>query len=130
MIAPPNLALRPRVLRVLLIAALPAVSPGCAAWLDGSTYPEDAPARAAEDTPARFVSEDLPPGATPNDALPGSGCRNPLIDPRDGTRLIMLNSQHTVGDYEVPAGRYGVREGEALRIQCRTGRVVGVVPVR
>lgn len=120
----------PRALRVLLISTLLCVSTACAAWLDGSTYPETAPARTAEDTPVRFASEDLPAGTPPSETLPGSGCRNPLIDPRDGTRLVMLNSQRTVGDYQVPAGRYGVRPGEALRIECRTGHVVGIVPVR
>lgn len=125
-----NAALLLRVLRIPLISALLCVSTACAGWSDSSTYPETAPARAAEETPVRFVSEDLPPEASPTETLPGSGCRNPLIDPRDGTRLIMLNSQHTVGGYRVPAARYGVRPGEALRIGCRTGRVVGIVPVR
>jgi hypothetical protein len=123
-------ALSIRTSRLLLVSALLGVSAACAAWPGSGTYPETAPARAAEDTPERFVSEDLPPGAAPTDTLPGSGCRNPLLDPRDGTRLQMLNSQRAVGDYRVPAGRYGVRPGEALRIECNTGRVVGIVPVR
>lgn len=114
---------------LLLIGGLLVTSSACAA-LSGSTYPESSPARAAQDTPERFVSEDLPPGAAATDTLPMSGCRNPLLDPRDGTRLHMLNAQTRVGDYEVPAGRYGVGRGEALRIECNTGRVLGIVPIR
>lgn len=102
---------------------------GCA--LGGaSTYPEGAPASKAVDVPERFVSEDLPGSAAVTDTLPGPGCRSPLIDPRDGTRLQMVNSQQRVGDYAAPEGRYGVGAGELLRVECNTGRVVGIVPDR
>lgn len=95
-----------------------------------NSYPEGEAARAAADTPVRFVSEDLPPGAALSDTLPGSGCRSPLVDPRDGTRIRMVNAQRRVGDYEGVVGRYGVASGELLRIECNTGRVVGIVPDR
>jgi hypothetical protein len=95
----------------------------------GSVYPVGASTRASTDAPARFLSEDMPLSAAPADTIPGSGCRSPLVDPRDGTRVRMLNSQRTVADYEVPAGRYGVARGEGPRIECNTGIVVGVVPL-
>lgn len=112
--------------RALAFAALPALFLAACALAGGSTYPEDAPARAAADAPARFVSAEAP-GA---DTIPGGGCRSPLVDPRDGTQVRMANAQTRVGDYAVPAGRYGVGRGELLRIECNTGRVVGVVPGR
>ncbi len=31
------------------------------------------------------------------------------------------------GDYSVPEGKYGVQKGELLRINCRTGEVLGIV---
>lgn len=108
------------------LAGLLVVVGGCA--LGGSTYPEGAPVREAVDVPERFVTEDLPAGAAVTDTLPGSGCRSPLIDPRDGTRVRMINSQRRVGDYAAPEGRYGVRPGELLRVECNTGRVLGIVP--
>jgi hypothetical protein len=54
-------------------------------------------------------------------------CRNPMIDPRDGTRISLERSAEGRGFYKVPTGRYGVRPGELLLIECGTGRVIGVV---
>ena len=54
-------------------------------------------------------------------------CRSPIIDPRDGTELRFVRSSDGEGDYVAPAGRYGLSEGEALRVGCRTGRVLGVI---
>jgi hypothetical protein len=35
------------------------------------------------------------------------------------------------GDYAVnPAGRYGVRENQLLRVDCRTGQAIGIVPLK
>jgi hypothetical protein len=50
-----------------------------------------------------------------------------MIDPRDHTRLTLIRSAGGVGDYEAPPGRYGVQEGELLRLECATGRVIGIV---
>lgn len=58
---------------------------------------------------------------------PGEGCRNPMVDPRDGTRLVLDRATEGVGDYEVPPGRYGVEVGTLLRLDCGTGRVLGIV---
>lgn len=118
-----------RIARFWLAALLMCAAGGCA--LGGaSTYPEGAPAREPIDVPERFVTEDLPQGSAVTDTLPGPGCRSPLIDPRDGTRLQMVNAQQRVGDYAAPEGRYGVGPGELLRVECNTGRVVGIVPDR
>lgn len=77
--------------------------------------------RAAVDVPAMF---EAPAGMSMND----NSCLNPLTDPRDGTEIRMQYAfTEGVGDYEVPSGRYGVQEGELLRINCRTGEVLGIV---
>lgn len=83
--------------------------------------------RDAVDVPARFEPVDASLRLTPGDTLAGSGCLSPLVDPRDGTRISFIRSAD-VGDYEVEGGRYGVGSGELLRIDCNTGRVVGIVP--
>ena len=68
-------------------------------------------------------------GAARNGTSSSSGCLNPMVDPRDGTRLTLVNSQEgRIGDYGVPAGRYGVGGKELLRIQCGTGRAIGIIP--
>jgi hypothetical protein len=50
-----------------------------------------------------------------------------MVDPRDGTEVRFLFST-SYGEYELPAGRYGARPGELLRLECNTGRVMGLVP--
>ena len=73
---------------------------GCAVGAS-STYSAGAPpVRAATDAPDRFVA------VAPNSDSTSS----------------------TVGDYSVPRGRYGVQEGELLRLQCPSGKPLGVVP--
>jgi hypothetical protein len=98
---------------------------GCAIGAS-STYPADAsPVRAAADPPDRFVA--VSPNSDSVTSAPG--CHGPLRDPRDGTVIRLVASQGgRVGDYSVPPGRYGVREGELLRIQCPSGKPLGVVP--
>jgi hypothetical protein len=80
----------------------------------------------ASGTPDHFKvgAWDLPTAKEPKS---GEGCRNPMVDPRDGTRLSLIRSAGGHGDYEVPAGRYGVGEGQLLRLECATGNVIGVV---
>lgn len=119
-----------RTPRIWLAAGVVAIAGGGCALGGVSTYPEDAPAREAVDVPERFVTEDTPEDWVASDTLPGPGCRSPLIDPRDGTRLRMVSSQRRVGDYAAPEGRYGVEPGELLRVECNTGRVLGIVPGR
>ena len=78
--------------------------------------------REAIDVPLRF---EFPKGAV----RVANTCNSPLTDPRDGTQLIMQASygEEGVGDYVVPSGKYGVKSGELLRVNCATGEVVGIV---
>jgi hypothetical protein len=82
--------------------------------------------RPAEAAPTRFEPE-LAELRVPGDTIAGKGCRSPMIDPRNGTVITFLRSTIAVGDYDVPSGRYGVGPGELIRIECNTGRVVGIV---
>jgi hypothetical protein len=79
--------------------------------------------RPADDTPISFITEDGVP--------PDNECRSPLVDPRDQTRLRLVRSTAigslNRGDYQVPRGRYGVADGELLRIDCETGQAIGIV---
>jgi hypothetical protein len=54
-------------------------------------------------------------------------CYNPLIDPRDQTRLQLIRSEGGHGDYAVPPGRYGVEPAFLLRVNCSTGVAIGIV---
>ena len=66
-------------------------------------------------------------GDETSEPRPDEGCRNPMVDPRDGARLTLVRATGGVGDYEVPAGRYGVADGQLLRVECGTGEAIGVV---
>jgi hypothetical protein len=64
---------------------------------------------------------------------PGEGCRNPMVDPRNGTSLTLMRSKDGIGDYQV-TGReyeiqsgYGVDSSHLLRIDCGTGKALGIV---
>ena len=87
--------------------------------------------RAAENPPDHFVigtpdgDETTEPGASPT-----RDCRSPMVDPRDGTKLTLVWSNAGQGEYEVLPGRYGVGSGEVLRLDCATGRVVGIAKRR
>lgn len=76
--------------------------------------------------PDRFV---LDSGVTVSPDDPPA-CHSPLLDPRDGTRLRLVAAAMLggvqQGDYEAPAGRYGLAAGAKLRIDCTTGRPLGV----
>lgn len=85
------------------------------------------PARAASDVPVRFEPRDAAMRLVPGDTIAGPGCLSPMMDPRDRTEIRFISSTR-YGDYEVPAGRYGARPGEVLRLECNTGRVIGLVP--
>jgi hypothetical protein len=77
--------------------------------------------RAASDAPDRFEWEGHPAGQ------PAAACNSPMVDPRDDTRIRLARSGDGQGDYEVPAGRYAVGAGELLRLECGSGRVIGIV---
>lgn len=69
----------------------------------------------ATDTPERF------------EVNPDSACENPLVDPRDGTKLTLFRSSEGLGDYEPEAPKYGLSRYELLRVDCATGVTVGRV---
>lgn len=77
--------------------------------------------RVATATPAAFVLAD----GTAGEESPL--CRNPLYDPADRTSVRLVRSEMGRGDYEVPDGKYGVGPGELLRLECGSGRPVGIV---
>ena len=99
---------------------------GCAIGLSGS-FPADASARPASEAPIRFEPADRSARLVPVDTIAGSGCLNPMIDPRDNTPVRLVRAISPRGDYAVPAGRYGARTGELLRLDCNTGGVIGLV---
>ncbi len=109
------------VVRGLIVLA--ALASGCATTETGRQTA--AIGRPATDTPGHFLVGSLD-GGPPGEPGPGTACRNPMIDPRDGTRLILDRSAGGRGEYIVPAGRYGVGEDEVLRIECATGRPIGI----
>lgn len=87
------------------------------------------PERSVVDAPDHFVIGEH--GGPAVSEPSGSGeCRSPMVDPRDGTRIQLVRSSGGVGDYEVPTGRYGVGKGEVLRLDCGSGRALGVAPAR
>lgn len=65
--------------------------------------------------------------ASTSEPRAGENCRNPMVDPRDGTRLTLVRSGQGRGDYDVPESRYGIGARQLLRLDCATGRVVGLV---
>ena len=76
--------------------------------------------RPAEGTPERFAPVE---GVTLDDA----SCKSPMVDPRDGTEIQMISAQNNTGIYRVAPGKYGVGAGEYLKLDCRTGAVLGIV---
>lgn len=111
-------------LRSLLVATFGLQLVGCFSSID-RTVSATAP-RPAFDTPDHFEIErrDRAGSAEPSE---DTTCWSPMVDPRDGTRLRLVRSSAGEGDYEVAEPRYGVGPGEALRLDCRTGRVIGIV---
>jgi hypothetical protein len=93
-----------------------AVVQGCVVHRDSNL-----PTREATDCPDSFVAEGQSGAAT-------EGAFSPMLDPRDGTELLLVRSDRGWGDYAVPAGRYGVRKGELLRLSAPGGQVIGIVP--
>jgi hypothetical protein len=59
-------------------------------------------------------------------------CRNPMGDPRDKTELFLRRSAGGKGDYGVNpgvfgGGKYGMTTQQLLRIDCATGKAIGIV---
>ncbi|KFN43038.1 hypothetical protein [Arenimonas oryziterrae] len=74
-------------------------------------------------TPDHFLVFDAASGALSEPA--GPDCRNPMTDPRDGTRLTLIRSKAGFGDYQTTTPKYGLTGDQLLRIDCRDGRPVG-----
>lgn len=113
--------------RRLSVLALAGLSIGAIAGCASTRppRPSDRPVRAPLDVPDSFVVDEVQGNATTQPA-PDPGCRNPMVDPRDGTRLTLVRSSEGLGDYEVEPWLYGVGPGEILRIDCATGRAIGI----
>lgn len=79
--------------------------------------------RPASDLPGQFTLQN---GTVNSNAV----CQNPLVDPRDKTLLQLVQSDRGEGNYRVPDGKYGVGAGELLRVDCTTGRALGILKAR
>lgn len=79
--------------------------------------------RPASDIPGQFT---LQSGALNSNAV----CQGPLVDPRDKTLLQLVHADRGEGNYQVPDGKYGVGPGELLRVDCTTGRALGILKAR
>ena len=117
---------------MLILNTVLSVISGCAS--SSNAYPASSPSRSPTGTPEQFMVGTIPPGGTLTQPQANGSCRNPMVDPRDGTQLMLVQSQPgaggQVGDYAVPEGGYGARPGELLRMDCGTGRAIGLVPRR
>lgn len=76
--------------------------------------------RKADLAPASF-------SAKPGMEMSDTACISPLVDSEDGTEIILVESGKGVGDYKVPSGKYGVKDNELIRVDCQTGKVLGIV---
>ncbi|MBW2937414.1 hypothetical protein KXJ69_04815 [Aureisphaera sp. CAU 1614] len=74
----------------------------------------------AQDTPEAFVPAQ-------GIALDNASCKSPMIDPRDGTEILMVSAENGFGNYKVTPPKYGVQPGELLRLDCQTGKPIGIV---
>lgn len=97
----------------------------------GASQPWELTPRPARDLPEQFV---IDTSVIPVPLSPDGGCVTRMLDPRDGTRLTLVRSTRRtaspefLGDYTVdPAERYGVSSGSLLRVDCMTGRAMGIV---
>lgn len=81
--------------------------------------------RPAMGTPDHFLVGAIE-GVGTSEPVADGRCHSPMVDPADGTKLVMDRAEKGYGDYLVPAGRYGVGGDEVLRIECATGRPVGI----
>lgn len=76
--------------------------------------------------PAQFEAPNAGPGEP-------TGCTSPLLDRGAGATLTLLRSSaeggRLIGDYTVePPDRYGLTPRDAVRVDCREQRPLGIVP--
>lgn len=107
---------------ILLLASGTVLLASCASV----SYPTNAELLSASDTPEHFLVLDPATGARSEPV--GPACRNPLVDPRDGTKLRLVRSQSGFGDYRPEKPLYGLAGDQLLRIDCSSGRAVGATP--
>lgn len=110
------------LVRTTLILVAPLLLVACAT----SDFGPDQSVRPPEDVPGQFMVGSMN-GQELRETDAGEGCRSPMVDPRDGTRLHLIRSSRDQGDYSVPNGKYGANEGELLRLNCESGEVIGFV---
>ena len=92
---------------------------GCATG--ASRYPSDETVREVVRAPLAIT------GAVAKDA--SGACQTPLVLPSAKVTLTLERSYGGRGDYRLnPADAWGLRVTELLRVDCRTGRVMGAVP--
>lgn len=99
-----------------------ACGPNNSTGLPGAT-----PLRAGTDLPTQF---EPPPGfarLSPTDTISGGACLSPMRDPSDDTSITMVRAANGQADYKVPDGHYGVGPHQLLRLDCNTGRPLGIV---
>ena len=105
--------------RTLFLVALVILAAGCASERTVLPLP-------SSDLPDHFLVGTFDSEET-MEPTPGSTCRSPLVDPRDGTRLTLFESSPGLGLYVVPTGRYGVPADHLVQVDCGTGRALGIV---
>ncbi len=109
--------MRARVVAGVLILA---ASGGCSTLKHHLTTVPETVARPATGTPGTFVLADGSPNLT-------TDCPTPLQDPQDkGAIQLVRVLRNGLADYSVPAGKYGVSDNELLRVDCTTGRTIGI----
>lgn len=106
--------------RVLVGVLILAASGGCSTMKEALKTTPDRIDRPATDVPDMFVREDGRPNS-------GTTCLSTLVDPRDKSTVQLVRTIPVQGDYRVAASRYGTSGTELLRVDCATGRPVGIV---
>jgi len=107
-----------RIKFLLIIIAILNLTIGCSVFKNSSD--NNLIIRQAENTPEKFVPAN-------GVSLDSDTCKSPMIDPRDGTQLLMVSASGGMANYKIVTGKYGLKKGELLRIDCSTGVVVGIV---
>ena len=106
-------------MKMLLVALCSTLLASCAS----ASWPTAVDSASIVDTPDRFLVLEVATGATSEPT--GAACSNPLVDPRNGTRLSLIRSNAGHGDYQPDNLSYGLSAGRLLRIDCNTGRPLG-----
>jgi len=106
-------------MKAVLLVASSALLASCASV----SWPTSADPSLISDTPDHFLVLDLVTGERSDPA--GPVCRNPLVDPRDGTRLTLIRSSSGFGDYQPGKPRYGLTGDQLIRVNCNNGLPVG-----